>query len=422
MGRVRERVTIMAAAALAAVLGVAGGAWAQPANDNCADAISLTVGVPASYSSCDATLDGPGFAECDPGMPLRDVWFSYTFESAATATLTLENGGTPAFVEVYSGTCGSLGTPLACTSGSTLSFFGGEGATLLIRVGSLGEGCGGETITITSLNSGRAVPTGFTYQGQIAAGGVPLNGAANFAFRLFDAPSAGTQVGATVYHQGLNVSGGLLTTLLDFGAGVCDGNDRWLEITVNGTALSPRQELTATPYALYALSAGTAAYAASAGSAASATHADNGGSGGVFIESFSRPSMGDAGYNSNPNAFVPVVQTDKVVSLPAGKAVFDWTLPGMSTGSNRVVQLRANIAGVLGPTINYQFGAAFTELPMSGHIVVTIPEAVTGTVRLEVKVPSPSGGALWYPGAGSPNGGVNGNGTGMSWTLVVYKD
>src|SRR5439155_90756 len=54
------------------------------------------------------------------------------------------------------------------------------------------------------------------------------------------------------------VSNGLFTATLDFGAGVFSGPARWLEIAVrtNGagsfTVLTPRQALTATPYAITA--------------------------------------------------------------------------------------------------------------------------------------------------------------------------
>lgn len=398
-----------------ALLGlVAPVAWAQSDNNDCANAVALNLGDVYAFNSCGATVDGNPAASCAAQPVVSDFWFSYTFAANSTATFQLDTLAGAGFVEVYAGTCGALGAPVACAAGPIVAFSGAAGAVYLIRAGYFDGTCGGENPFIASVVAGSTLPSGFTYQGQLAAGGAPVNGAANLEFRLFDFFTGGAQVGPAVYRQGVNVVGGLFGTLLDFGPGVCDGRDLWLEITADGSVLTPRQQLTASPYALYAVSAGTANYAAAA------ARADNGGSGGVFIESFSRASMGDVGYNSN--AFVPVVQTDKVVSLPAGKAVFDWTLPGMSTGSGKVVQLRANIAGVLGPAITYWFGDAFTELPMCGHIVVAIPQAVAGTVRLEVKVPSPSGGALWYPGVGSPNGGVNGNGTGMSWTLVVYKD
>src|SRR5208283_2027691 len=55
-----------------------------------------------------------------------------------------------------------------------------------------------------------------------------------------------------------SVTNGLFTVLIDFGPGVFSGQSNWLEIAVetNGvttfTTLSPRQELTPVPYAIFA--------------------------------------------------------------------------------------------------------------------------------------------------------------------------
>jgi hypothetical protein len=59
--------------------------------------------------------------------------------------------------------------------------------------------------------------------------------------------------------SGVPVTDGLFTVQLnaggDFGANAFNGDERWLQISVNGSALSPRQSLTPAPYALYALKA-----------------------------------------------------------------------------------------------------------------------------------------------------------------------
>ena len=44
--------------------------------------------------------------------------------------------------------------------------------------------------------------TAFTYQGRFNASGTPANGAYDFEFRLFDAATAGNQVGSTVTTKG----------------------------------------------------------------------------------------------------------------------------------------------------------------------------------------------------------------------------
>ncbi len=102
--------------------------------------------------------------------------------------------------------------------------------------------------------------TAFTYQGRLTNAGAPAGGSYDFEFRLFDASSGGAQVGPTVPVTGLPVTAGLFTAALDFGSAFA-GNKRWLEIRVKPaglpgyTLLSPRQELTATPVALYAAQA-----------------------------------------------------------------------------------------------------------------------------------------------------------------------
>jgi hypothetical protein len=101
--------------------------------------------------------------------------------------------------------------------------------------------------------------TAFSYQGALREGGAPVNGTRNITFRLFDASSGGAQVGADVAIAGVVVADGLFVVSLDFGAGVFDGNARWLEIEVEGSILTPRQEITPVPYALFAANSGSGA-------------------------------------------------------------------------------------------------------------------------------------------------------------------
>ena len=111
-----------------------------------------------------------------------------------------------------------------------------------------------------------ALGTAFTYQGVLNDGNGPANGAYDFRFLLYDASFGGNQVGSTVTLDDVSVSDGLFTVELDFG-NVFDGRALWLEVAVrpgsstgNYTTLSPRQPLTAAPYALYALGAGSVAW------------------------------------------------------------------------------------------------------------------------------------------------------------------
>ncbi len=119
-------------------------------------------------------------------------------------------------------------------------------------------------LLVCSAQFASAAPTGtaFTYQGQLYDDDYPANGLYDFTFKFYDASVAGNKVGTDVNVADVNVIDGYFTAELDFGA-VFDGNARWLETGIRPgvlndpylyTTLSPRQELTATPYALYALS------------------------------------------------------------------------------------------------------------------------------------------------------------------------
>ena len=105
-----------------------------------------------------------------------------------------------------------------------------------------------------------AQSTALTYQGRLDAAGAPVSGVYDLSFALFDSASAGTQVGGVLTNAATAVSNGLFTITLDFG-NQFSGADRWLELGVrtNGddafATLSPRQLITATPYAVRASSA-----------------------------------------------------------------------------------------------------------------------------------------------------------------------
>lgn len=123
------------------------------------------------------------------------------------------------------------------------------------------------------------VGTSFTYQGILAYGTGPASGAFDLRFILYDADVGGSQVGPLVVIEDLAVTEGRVVTTLDFGA-VFTGNALWLEVAVREgastggyTTLSPRQPLSAAPYAQRAASAATATTATTATSAGYATSA-----------------------------------------------------------------------------------------------------------------------------------------------------
>jgi len=113
-----------------------------------------------------------------------------------------------------------------------------------------------------SLSSAAPMGTAFTYQGRLMDANEPADGVYEFEFKLYDSPTDGNQLDGTVSFRGVDVIDGYFTVELDFGGGVFGGDARWLEIGVRSdgsspfTTLSPRQEVTPTPYALYTKTAG----------------------------------------------------------------------------------------------------------------------------------------------------------------------
>ena len=128
------------------------------------------------------------------------------------------------------------------------------------------------SLFLTICSTDYAQGTAFTYQGQLKNNGSPANGSYDFSFALIN--SGGLLIAGPVTNSAVSVTNGLFTTMVDFG-NVFNGSSNWMQIDVgtNGsnsfTALSPRQLLTPTPYAIYSANAGSASTATTAASASS---------------------------------------------------------------------------------------------------------------------------------------------------------
>ncbi|MBN1147787.1 MAG: hypothetical protein JXA78_11070 [Anaerolineales bacterium] len=115
-----------------------------------------------------------------------------------------------------------------------------------------------------------ALGPAFTYQGYLTdAGGTPIDSTCDLRFSLWDSLSSGSQVEGNSEALNVGVDGGYFTaavnSLGEFGGSAFNGQARWLQIAVRCPAgggaytdLTPRQALSAAPYASYAPSAGSA--------------------------------------------------------------------------------------------------------------------------------------------------------------------
>jgi hypothetical protein len=208
--------------------------------------------------------------------------------------------------------------------------------------------------------------TAFTYQGRLDSSGSPANGNYDLRFTVYDALSGGNVAAGAVTNAATAVSGGLFTTSLDFGSAVFNGADRWLEIGVraSGSAndfatLSPRQPLTATPYALFASNSATASSVAA--NSVTAASIQNGSITAVKIASGQvvKSVNGLTDYvslSAGPN--ITLTQTGNSIQIGSSASAGDsgWSLTGnagttaanfLGTTDNQPLLLEANSSRIL---------------------------------------------------------------------------
>ena len=227
--------------------------------------------------------------------------------------------------------------------------------------------------------------TGFSYQGRLNTNGAPATGSYDLRFSLWNAASGPSQLGGTLTIAATAVSNGLFTVTLDFGAGMFTGDPRWLEIEVathGGTfaAISPRQALLPTPYAIHASTA-TAVVAGSVVKSLNALKDD------VTLAAGSNVTITPSG-----NTLIIAGSGGWKLGGNAG------TTPGVNflgTADNQALQLKVNNA------IALQFTPG-----------VTVPNVVGGLASIKPTVIGSGVSGAVVAGGNAPSGGVDGFGGG----------
>jgi hypothetical protein len=177
----------------------------------------------------------------------------------------------------------------------------------------------------------------FTYQGQLRNAGQLVNGPVDLKISMWDADTAGVQIGTSNTFNAVPMTDGRFALGLNFGASAFDGSNRWIQVEFRNPAgsglylaLNPRDKITATPYALYALN----------------------GANGVWVYDTKQQSVSvldkKVGIGtSNPTAALEVVSAtggDDSVKLPAGSIGYAELIPDCRT---RALQLSLAAAGTV---------------------------------------------------------------------------
>jgi hypothetical protein len=226
--------------------------------------------------------------------------------------------------------------------------------------------------------------TAFTYQGRLIDGGTPANGNYDFQFGLWDSLSGVTQIGSTQTVATVSVSNGSFSVQLDFSAGAFPGANRFLEISARPsgpgsyTPLSPRQQITSTPYAIRSLNATNVL---------TPQISVDGATGNINIGASKFAVDGATGnINVGLSNFTVDGATGNVKtngSLTAGSVITPTLL---ASGGTLSINSNVNI-----PTSNLNVGAGnFTVAAATGNVTTNGSLGVGGTVQL---TPGTAGGS-----------------------------
>jgi hypothetical protein len=187
----------------------------------------------------------------------------------------------------------------------------------------------------------QAQQTAFTYQGKFTDTGSAANGNYDLQFALFDSPTSGTQISTTQTLASVSVSAGIFTVSLDFGANAFNGASRYLEIGARPagagsfTLLTPRQPITATPYAVRSLNAATADVATNAQQLGGVAAGQFVQGGDARLSDARTPTAGSANYIQN--ATTPQATSNFNIS---GDGTAGGTLSGNVVSATNLFSLR----------------------------------------------------------------------------------
>lgn len=112
-------------------------------------------------------------------------------------------------------------------------------------------------VFITPQLQAQPVDNTISYQGRLDIAGMPADGFFDFEAVIFDSLASGNQVSPILTLNNVEVVEGLVNLNLDFGEGVFNGEQRFLELRVRDIAgggglviLEPRQPTLAAPYSI----------------------------------------------------------------------------------------------------------------------------------------------------------------------------
>jgi len=194
----------------------------------------------------------------------------------------------------------------------------------------------------------------FTYQGQLRNAGQLVNGPVDLRITLWDADVAGGQIGSANTFNAMQLNDGRFACGLNFGGAAFDGSNRWIQVEFRNPAgsgqyqaLTPRDKITATPYALYALN----------------------GANGVWVYDTNQQAVTVTGKKVGIGTGNPTATLEVVDAVGGDDSV---KLPARSVGP---LELSQSLSYVMDP-VQASYSSAFTvHLPRAGVLELVITGA-----------------------------------------------
>lgn len=255
-------------------------------------------------------------------------------------------------------------------------------------------------------------PLKISFQGRLDEGGQPAEGSKNFVFKLYDALSGGTLVW-TGASQPVALANGVFSAVLSAGTPALStaafAGARYMEITVDGVPLSPRQEMVSAPYAMVAQAlAPDAVFSLSTASVTSGKFGDDR----VQISTAVISGLGSmalAGTEADPLFVVSVSSLIVAGDITNWDAAFSWGNHG-AAGYETAAAHAADVAAYAARSATQAFtgantftsSAAFTSQNASAPGVTVSSGLVVAAGRTGIGTAAPNsilsaGGAMSLP-------------------------